>query len=386
MRNVLPLLPLFAAASLFAAEPPKAPDAPSTEKPDVAAGILDEAKRAEWLSRWEKDITGETRNRYCDKVMGEDVAWLLGHLLKGFAHGYAATHDPKWIAMLVDWTDSWIKRGVKEPDGFIGWPHAQAAGTPVDNLDSFTADSMLGEAMAWQPVMVITGEILKDPALKAKYGEKAEGYLKLAEQCVEKWEKRGGWRETKDGGMISVVLPYGLDAKTGQWLEGYEARNEPGNGFSHPDNKANAVADWLLAMSDVTHQEKYKQRAERWFKVMKSRMKLQANGTYKIWNYWEPAGPWDYKPDGSTKHWVGVHPNPGYYAMDVGSIVNAFRHGMVFTQEDIGHLVSTAIAENRNWSALAPFDETLRKRFLESIKLGSWGAVTEIPDALQLSR
>jgi acetyl esterase/lipase len=29
-----------------------------------------------------------------------------------------------------------------------------------------------------------------------------------------------------------------------------------------------------------------------------------------LWNYWEPAGPWDYKPDGrSTKHWVGVHPN-----------------------------------------------------------------------------
>ena len=90
--------------------------------------------------------------------------------------------------------------------------------------------------------------------------------------------------------MISVVLPYGIDAKTGKWTDGYETRNDPGHGFSHPDNKANHVARWLLAMSDATGKAVYKERAEKWFRLMKSRMKLKADGTYEIWNYWEPAG------------------------------------------------------------------------------------------------
>lgn len=45
---------------------------------------------------------------------------------------------------------------------------------------------------------------------------------------------------------------------------------------------------------------------------MKSRMKLR-----------EGTGAWDYKPDGSPKHWVGVHPNGGYYGIDVEGIVTA---------------------------------------------------------------
>ena len=72
-------------------------------------------------------------------------------------------------------------------------------------------------------------------------------------------------------------------------------------------------------------------------------MTLESDGTYKIWNYWEPAGPWDYKPDGrTTKHWVGVHPNGGYYEDDTQGIVDAYEHGLVFTKADIDHLINTA--------------------------------------------
>jgi hypothetical protein len=131
-------------------------------------------------------------------------------------------------------------------------------------------------------------------------------------------------------------------------------RNAPGNGFSHPNNKANHVARWLLAMSDVAGKAVYKDRAEKWFTLMKSRMKRKAGGAYEIWNYWEPAGPWDYWPDGSPKHWVGIHPNPGYYQIDLTGIVDAYDHGLVFTRQDIEDLIATAIAEKRYWDALVP--------------------------------
>jgi hypothetical protein len=61
-------------------------------------------------------------------------------------------------------------------------------------------------------------------------------------------------------------------------------------------------------------------------------MKLKHDGTYVIWNYWEPAGAWDYKSDGLPKHWIGVHPNAAYYDIDVEGIVAAYKHGLVFNK------------------------------------------------------
>jgi len=345
---------------------------------------MDDAKFDDWLTRWQKNIRGDAHNRYCDKAMGEDIGWLMTPFMDGFYYGYMATGDPKWAEMLVDWTDSWVKRAVKEPDGCLGWPRPEAAGTKVDSLDDFNADSMLGEAMVLRPAVLMARQILKAPALKEKYGAEAESYIKLSEQIYEKWEQRGGWRETNDGTVISVVLPYGIDRETGNWTEGFADRNARGNGFSHPNNKANHVARWLLAMSDVTGKPVYKERAEQWFELMKSRMKRKEDGTYQIWNYWQPAGPWDYKPNGSPKHWVGVHPNPGYYQIDVAAVVDAYEHGLVFSREDVGQLVTTALAEKRYWDALVPYSAEIQEKFEQSMEPDTWAGLSAAPLYLML--
>ncbi len=157
---------------------------------------IDDAKFNDWLTRWQKNIINDARNRYCDKDLGEDIAWHVTPFMDGFYYGYMATGDPKWAEMLMDWTDSWVKRAVQEPDGFLGWPSPAAAGTKVDNLDDFNADSLLGDAMVLRPVVLMAAEIRKTPALRAKYAAKADGYLKLAERIYDKWEQRGAWRET----------------------------------------------------------------------------------------------------------------------------------------------------------------------------------------------
>ncbi len=303
---------------------------------------MSEAKQKVWLSGWDQEISGEsTGYRMCDRALGEDIAWTVAPMMDGFYNGYMATRKTKYVDMLVDWTDSLIKRAVKEPDGYVGWPSKAAAGTPVDNLDDFNADSFLSDAMAFRPIVLMAGEMVKDPALKEKYGAKGESYLKFADRIYAKWVERGGWRETEGGGMISVTLPYGMDPTHRKWVD-FDSRNAPGHGFSHPDNKANEVARWMLAMWDVTGKAEFRERAEKWFKLMKSRMRLKDDGTYEIWNYWQPAGPWDYKADGSPKHWIGVHPHGGYYWVDTRAIVAAYEHGLIFTSEDVAHLVTTA--------------------------------------------
>jgi len=203
---------------------------------------------------------------------------------------------------------------------------------------------------------------------------------------------------------VWVVPGFGLDPQTGQWSSGYEDRKT--TGFTNPDNKENHIARWMVAMYDVTKKPIYRERAERWFRVMKSRLKTREDGKYYVWNYWEPAGPWDYKPDGSLKHWVGVHPNGGYYDIDVEAIMCAYEHGWVFTREDVNRLIATnrdfmwnqrvggaqfqridGRQPDPRWKnspgllgeSLVFYDETLRKIFVANHNPSGWGGLRITP-------
>ena len=298
---------------------------------------MDPALARDWLRRWKQSILDESRkNRYCDTAMGEQIADVVSPFLNGFYYGYRATGDREWVDRLFDWAGSVLKRGVKEPDGFIGWPKEDGAET--DSVKHQYTDNEMGDALFLRPMVLMAAEILKTPALKEKYGAKAEEYIKLSEQMFDKWDSRGAWRETKEGGLWVVPL-FGFDRKTGKWTEEYEQRKK--EGFSLPDNKQNFIAQWMIAMYDVTHKPIYRERAEKWFRVMKSRMKLRDNGKYFVWDYWDPGGLWDRKADGSLKHWTGVHPRGRYYQVDVEGIADAYEHGLVFTKEDIARLIAT---------------------------------------------
>jgi hypothetical protein len=368
--------------------------------PTTSAVGLDPTLAKDWLARWGKYILADARNRYCDRELGEELGWLVSPFLNGFYYGYLATDDPKWIELLIDWSDAWVKRGIKEPDGFVGWPKDNGASTDV--VPGLNTDNMLGEAMALRPMVLAAGLIQRTAKLKARYGDKAQSYIELAEQVFAKWDARGCWREIKTGG-VWVVPGFGIDMQTGGWTDGYERRTT--DGFTLPANKQNEIARWLVALSDVTEKPVYRQRAQRWWQTMKSRIRVH-DGKYAVWNYWDPAGPWDYKSDGSTKHWVGVHPNGGYYGIDVQSIAAAYQHALVFDQEDIDRLVATnrdfmwnqhieaahfkridgGVADARwkdspgvLWTGLLRYDATLRKVFEANHRPDSWGGLAITP-------
>lgn len=366
---------------------------------------LDPSTAKDWQVRWERFILADSaKHRYCDTEMAEELGWLVSPFLNGFYYGYLATHDSKWVERLVEWSDSCIRRGVKEPDGYLGWPKVS------DQTEGFDYDSMLGEAMILRPMVLMANEIRKTPALKAKWGGKADSYIELAERTFDKWDSRDAWRNCQVGG-IWVIQYFGIDRATGKWTEGFARRKS--EAFSHPDNKENFIALWLVSMFDVTKKPIYRDRCEKWWQLMHSRMKTREEGKYFVWDYWDPAGPWDYKPDGTTKHWVGVHPNGGYYGIDLEGIVAAFEHQLVFSREDIDRLTST----NRDfmwnqqitgakfqrvdggppdprwkdspgvlWDALIPYDATLRKIFIANHRPDDWGGLSATPWFLSLAR
>ncbi|HXC98682.1 MAG TPA: hypothetical protein VN048_05025 [Verrucomicrobiae bacterium] len=371
---------------------------------DSPAPFIDPATARDWLARWEKNILAEARTRYCDTEMGEELGWLVSPFVGGFYYGYLATGNTKWIDRLMDWTDACRKRAVREPDGFPGWPKGDGGGNASSE---YSADSLLGEAMLLQPVVLLSAEILKIPALEATWGARARSHLDFAAQIFQKWDSRGCWRPFKDGGLW-VVPAFGVDRRSpDKWSAGYARRKS--TGFSNPDNKQNLIASWLIAMHDATQQSVYRDRASAWWRLMRARMTTRDNGKYFVWNYWEPAGAWDYTADGAPRHWVGVHPNGGYYGIDVDGIVNAYEHGLVFTRADIDRLIAT----NRDfmwnhkfddpafrridggpmnirwrktpgvlWAGLAPYDATLRKIFIASFNPTSWDGIAGTPWAV----
>jgi hypothetical protein len=388
---------MAASASAFLFKPGRALAAPA----DAPAPFIDSATAKDWLARWEKNILAEARTRYCDTEMGEELGWLVSPFLEGFYYGYLATRDTKWIDRLMDWTNACRKRAVKEPDGFFGWPKGDGGG---NSSSEYSADSLLGEAMLLRPVVLLAAEILKTPALAATWGAHARSHLDFAAQIFQKWDSRNCWRPVKDGGLW-VVPAFGVDRHSpDKWSAGYEHRKT--TGFSQPNNKENLIASWLIAMHDATGQSVYRDRASAWWRLMRARMTTRDDGKYFVWNYWEPAGPWDYTADGAPRHWVAVHANGGYYAIDVGGIANAFEHGLVFTRADIDRLIAT----NRDfmwnhkfddaafqridggpmnlrwrktpgvlWTALAPYDETLRKIFIATFDPASWSGIGTTP-------
>ncbi|HXW71262.1 MAG TPA: hypothetical protein VEK34_07480 [Methylocella sp.] len=386
-RVYAPIALLFLGALLLSLRSDGSPIAPAIPLSKAVARqkiTLDDTRARSWEWRWRLSLLPESQSPYCATGTGED--WTIPHLLMAYYYAYRATADQQWIDRLDACADRWISRAEISPDDYPGWPKTGASGTNVDDLGRLYTESLLGEAMALRPLVMMARVILEKPDLKAVYGEKAQNYLRLSRSIFEKWDKRGAWRRVGEDGMISVVLPLGIDRASGQWMEGFAVKDTLGHGFSHQANKANLIACWLLAMADATGDPAYRERAGQWFRVMKSRLKRDdAGDAFRLWNYWEPAGEWDYKGGGAPKHWVGIHPNPGYYGIDAEAMVTAFEHGVVFGADDIRCLINTALKEQRHWPALAPYDSTIRQHFEETLKPEGWEELRLTPWYLMLA-
>ena len=127
--------------------------------------------------------------------LGENIDWQLAPVLTGFYYGYMASSDPT-MWMDGDLRGHLISLETIEPDGYPGWPSSAPAGTSTDELDWYYADSLLGDAAAFRPIVLMAHQMITNPALKAAYGAKGQTYLALAKTLYQKWVWRGGWRDT----------------------------------------------------------------------------------------------------------------------------------------------------------------------------------------------
>ncbi len=109
------------------------------------------------------------RNRYCDRELGEEIGWRVSPFKSGFLEGYQATHDTKWLDLLVDWGDSWIAGGVQEPDGFTGFrrPLGGSGSSRRDLAHDHRSQPQPRELGGAELLAVVSGadegEVIEDP-------------------------------------------------------------------------------------------------------------------------------------------------------------------------------------------------------------------------------
>ena len=315
----------------------------------VQAGAkMDPALAKDWLARWEKNITGDAANRYCDKEMGEEIGWLVSPFLNGFYYGYMATGDTQVdrpADRLVRLGHQARREGARRLHRLAqggGGQHRRHQGLyhrqPAGRGDGAAPDGADGRRDS------------QDAGPEGKVRRKAEEYIQLSEQIFEKWDSRGAWRETKEGGLW-VVPPFGIDQATGQWTEGYDQRNT--DGFSLPDNKQNLIA--MLAHRHVRRDEEARLPGAGREVVAGDEVAHEAARGRQVLRL-ELLGP------GRA---VGLQARRLAQALGRRAsqrrvlrastskgIVAAYEHGLVFTKEDIDRLIAT----NRDfmWNQAGP--------------------------------
>ncbi|MEX0886318.1 MAG: hypothetical protein WD009_07760 [Phycisphaeraceae bacterium] len=318
-------------------------------------------------------------NPNLQRLDGEAFTWHARSGVGRFFNAYEAFGDERWLEEASVYFDWLIEQMETEPDGYRGW-----VGARIGTDGELQGPHVVGDANLIEPMLHFAEIVAADEALQEQFGDKADEYVDVALEVIEKWDARGSWEVDGD---------FAVYTQQDQWRR----RDNPGEFVTIPElkrtenmNKSGKMGVAFLRLYRITGDEQWRDRAVRIFSQYKRIMRYFEDEDRYIFNFWEPFGPWDINEDNVPVGWINVHPNrAGYQGGELGMIVEAYHNGIVFTEEDMQRLIRTnhfmwngdeanpdfVAADGRSdagtlWDALADFDETIRELRLASAMRG----------------
>lgn len=276
--------------------------------------------------------------------MPEDITWTWAPVLRMPLAAYHLTKDASFLAVFVEGMDNLIAALVCAPDGYLGFSglpfplfRPKEGPAPVINVD--VADFAVAEL-----ICAFAEDVAADTHLALQFGTKAREYLALAENHLagRKWDRRGRY---VDLGRTGAVMRMASECGNNR------------NDLTHPHNKQAKFCATYLLLFHTTGNDEWFRRAVKIGTRFKRTLKLA--GDRYVWNYWDPAGEWDRKPDGSWKHWIGPEEAGSYLSLTVGMAVSLYDHGVVFDRSDIQRFVNTQMKVCWNGSLDVPVFRTV---------------------------
>ena len=358
----------------------------------LLAGAAHAASMLESASPEEKKIFSEAKpvilqeGRAAPKILAESdesYFWVKEVQTKPLICAYSYSKDPEFLEVFVPLMEQILSQRFIDPTKpeWNGWWNYKGAEQGTFALIDHDAILYLG------PVLMFVMEVRKDPKLKEKYGAKAEAWLKDAEATIRAWDKRGCWHD--------------LDAKTGWYSTITEYPDKDGNlvknttvysGGTVPYNKVNSFYEALALAYRITGDDWYRVRMEKSAKFWHDHWR--DDGAHVEWNYRDHYLPADYESgvvgQGKPKTGAWVHPNSGYYMVDVKGATYLYDVGVFFKQPEMEKLVKTNLkfmwrgdspptlkningTDGKNkrgflWTSLAHFDPKIRELWKASIE------------------
>jgi hypothetical protein len=313
---------------------------------------------------------------------GESFCWHASAEMGEFVDYYKLTKNTEWLDEGIRYYDWLIDRMITDPDGHRGWIGI------YDYNRRYWGDAIVGDALLLSGMLEFSNLVLKDKSLHDKYLEKAESYVKIAEiDFFEKWDHKGCWFDDAPYGSYMFSTKYLKPDNLKQWET---IKSGSSSGVSLPFNMQADAAELLLEMYKFTGKQKYWDRAQTIYFTAKSNFQYFDN--HYCWNYWTPLTPNDVDLGRkNVKLWVGVHEwRSGYQAGEVGKIVYAYHHGIVFDKQDMQRILNTNLKVMWNGDKLNP-------KFINSNGLGKdmdtvgvarfkrdWGHANEFKNAGEL--
>jgi len=338
---------------------------------------------------------------------GEQFAWNWNFTLSRIMQGCKNWPTDTWLAPTEKALNMMAAKMAKGPDGYKGFigPYIYDA--------NFWTDVHVGDAILFKHLLTFAEIVHDNPDLKEKYGESAQKFLELAKRdLIEKWEKRGTFFVD---GPFAGYIEWNMFCNPGEmdkWTVNNQVRGEGSTTPSIPFNKDLDMAVCMLQIHRLTGEQVYRDNAQKIYDRFKASLN-RFDGAY-TWNYWEPTFPGDIvnlkNPNHKIlAHWVDTHPHRPYQAGELHNVVYAYNMGVTFTDEDIKRFIGTnlrfmwngdkesPIWNNSNvklpgagqsaegfskagtvWTALAPFDATIREIALNVLKESEIVAITAL--------
>jgi hypothetical protein len=310
-----------------------------------AAVVEDETDKA-ILEAYLKHV--ESSARYCTleqmqkfASQPEDITWQGSLYIRMALVAYELTGDAKYLGMFAERTDTLCACLTTGQDGLRGW-----YGLPLELFrdpaqPDRKVDCQLTDFVVAGLLADFARAVRADGGLREAYGPKADEYVSVAQELVDKWDARGNY---KDLGAMGAV--YNTEAG----LKATKAH------LTQPNNKHAKYIRALLSLYAATGKDEYAIKAVRLGTRFKRTLSL-VDDRY-AWNYWNPAGAWDINPDDPAqwKHWIGAEHRAGYYSLSLSAAVRLYERGLVFDRGDIDRFVRTQTqvcwngdAQNPSW-------------------------------------
>jgi hypothetical protein len=265
------------------------------------------------------------------------LSWQQSYLMHSYVLMYRAHRDLYYLDKLIDHADHVLAsrdsvRGLREFRGLSlpAWQRMRP-----ERGDTAPFIQIVGTGMIIYPLALFARTVRAIPELRddARYAAKANEYIQAVKDAVAVHDEE--WRDIGDD-MGTYVVPRG-------WPFGVD-------GVELQFNMHHALGRCIIQLAAMIDEPIYRERAERMARLFKSDLRLDDGGAY-VWNYHWTKGRayrgWTAEDQVSiNRPEFGGNRRPediGHGAISIDFAEQAFRHGIVFDEQDMQRFARTYV-------------------------------------------